>query len=52
MPQPEDPLTLLQTGAVNQHEMYLSWVQAGFTEEQALDLLKAVITSLIRMVSD
>lgn len=52
MSQPEDPMTELQAGAVNQHEMYLSWIEAGFTEDQAMDLLKAVIVSLIRAVSE
>jgi hypothetical protein len=51
-PLEDDPLTLLQEGAVNQHEMYISWVAAGFTEAQALDLLKAVITTLIRAVAE
>jgi hypothetical protein len=44
---PEDPLTLLQAGAMQQHEMYLAWVTAGFTEAQALKLLKAVVTAMV-----
>lgn len=44
----EIPLTQLGQGAARQHEMFTTWVAAGFTEEQALELLKAVITSLIR----
>jgi hypothetical protein len=44
---PEDPMTALQAGAAQQHEMFVAWVVAGFTEAQALELLKAVVTALI-----
>jgi hypothetical protein len=33
------PPTTLATEAVRHHEMFLSWVAAGFTEDQALRLL-------------
>lgn len=42
---PQPPLTELAAAAVQQHELYRSWVDAGFTEEQALDLLKTIITA-------
>jgi hypothetical protein len=46
-----DPITGLGEGAVGQHEMYLAWREAGFTETQAMELLKVVITELIRVVN-
>ena len=30
-------------GAIAQHEVYLLYINAGFTAEQALELLKALI---------
>lgn len=50
--QPEDPLSLVQQGAIAQHELYLSWRGAGFTEEQAMELLKAVITTAVQRAVD
>lgn len=38
----------LAESAISQHEMYLSWLAAGFTPEQSLDLLKVVITEIMR----
>lgn len=43
----ETPNTILD-GAIVQHELYLSWVQAGFTPDQALELVKAVIIETLR----
>jgi hypothetical protein len=34
--------------AVSHHELYLSWVTAGFREDQAMDLLLTVIEAAIR----
>lgn len=42
-----DPVTALQVSAMQQHEMYLSWVQAGFSDCQALELLKAFIMAMV-----
>lgn len=44
---PFEPLTLLQVSAMQQHEMFTSWEEAGFTEHQALELLKAFIMALV-----
>ena len=44
-------MTGLMEAAVSQHEMYLSWVQAGFAPEQALELLKVVVASIVRGVA-
>jgi hypothetical protein len=44
---PEDPMTALQANAASQHEMFLAWVATGFTEAQALELLKAVLAAMV-----
>lgn len=41
---PTDPVSALKEGAIQMHELYLSWVDSGFTEEQAFSLLLAVLT--------
>jgi hypothetical protein len=38
-----DPLTELAALAAQHHEIYEAWISAGFTERQALELLKTVI---------
>lgn len=45
--QPEDPLTSLAAEAAMHHEIYDSYVQAGFTETQALELLKTIIATAL-----
>ena len=45
-PMPPDPLTELMKGAAHAHEMYRAYVDAGFTEEQALRLIIAMIASM------
>lgn len=40
-------LSTLMDAAISQHEMFTSWVAAGFTEAQALELLKAVIAEIL-----
>jgi hypothetical protein len=47
-PGPQDPMTALTEGAAQQHEMFLAWMAVGFTEDQALELLKTAITAAIR----
>lgn len=44
---PGDPVSALQAGAAQQHEMFLAWQAAGFSEPQALELLKVVIATMI-----
>jgi hypothetical protein len=43
MSQPPDPLTVLAEAAAQLHEMFISYVRAGFTEQQALYLVGQVI---------
>ncbi|SDL27970.1 hypothetical protein SAMN05421806_12536 [Streptomyces indicus] len=45
MPQPEDPITQLAAAAVQLHEAYLAYVNAGFTEDQAFELTKAILVA-------
>ncbi len=42
-----DPMTALQVGAAQLHEMFMAWQLAGFTEYQALELTKAAVTAMI-----
>lgn len=39
----ENPLTDLKAMTLTMHELYMELVEAGFTEEQALDLLKTML---------
>jgi hypothetical protein len=38
-----DPMTQMAENAVHLHEMYISYVDAGFTEDQAFDLIKTIL---------
>ncbi|WP_329214884.1 hypothetical protein OG352_05440 [Streptomyces sp. NBC_01485] len=38
-----EPIAELAALAAQHHELYTAWVSAGFTEHQALELLKTVI---------
>lgn len=40
-----DDITPLAEGAAQLHELYLSYVAAGFTEEQALRLVMAFLSA-------
>lgn len=46
-PMPESPLTQLAGAAVQQHELFMSWVNAGFTRAEAMQLLLAAFTTMI-----
>jgi hypothetical protein len=45
--QPEIIASLAEA-AISQHEMFTSWVAAGFTEAQALELMKVVVAEILR----
>lgn len=47
----DESLGSLSEAAVGQHEMYTSWVAAGFTEDQAFELLKVVVAKIIEGAS-
>lgn len=38
-----DFLTQMQTTAVGHHEVYTAYVEAGFTEEQAMQMLNTLM---------
>jgi hypothetical protein len=42
---PPDPLTQLAQGAAQGHELFMAYVQAGFTRGEALQLLIVVISA-------
>lgn len=48
MTEPEDPFDGIAGATVSQHEMYVSWVEAGFTPAQAMELVKVVIAEIVR----
>jgi hypothetical protein len=48
MSDPQDPMTQLAEGAASTHELFLSYVGAGFSENQALYLVAQFVTAAIR----
>ena len=44
-PDPVDPLTELAQAAAQLHEAFCSYVDAGFTEQQALYLIGKIMTA-------
>jgi hypothetical protein len=45
---PTDPVSLLAAAATQTHEMFVSYMNAGFTEPQALYLVGQMITASMR----
>lgn len=45
---PAEPLTMLGTVAALHHECYTVWRAAGFTEDQAFELVKEVVAAAYR----
>lgn len=43
----EEPLTALGEGAAQMHEMFLAYVQVGFTEQQALYLVGQALKAML-----
>jgi len=44
---PEDPITQLAAAAAQLHELYEAYQSAGFSEQQAFELTKAIPISSI-----
>lgn len=44
---PADPMGDLSQVAIAQHEMYTAWVDAGFTADQAMDLVKVMLMRML-----
>jgi hypothetical protein len=52
-PEPEDPfIGEMDAEAIEHHEMYQSWQRAGFTEEEAMSLLKDFIRTEMYIAAD
>lgn len=49
---PADPVTSLAEGAAQLHELFVAYLEAGFTERQALYLLGQVIQASARTDED
>ncbi len=45
---PASPLTSLQTGAIAMHELKNGYVQAGFTPQEAMQLVCAVLATSVQ----
>jgi hypothetical protein len=41
----EDPFTALDSGAIELHEMYMSYKNAGFSSDEALTLVGILLSS-------
>lgn len=41
--EPESPITLLAQAAIQMHELYRAYVDAGFTQDQAMHLVIAIM---------
>ena len=46
--EPADPMTQMAEGAIQAHEIFSSYVAAGFTEGQAITLVAAILSAFIR----
>lgn len=44
---PADPMTQLAEGAAQGHELFMSYVDAGFTRQEALAILIGILTAHI-----
>lgn len=40
---PDDPVSQLAEGAVQLHVLFNAWVQAGFSREEALHMITAIL---------
>ncbi len=44
-PESESPISMLDAAAISTHELFRSYVSAGFTEQQALQLIVGMLTA-------
>lgn len=49
---PIDPMTQLQEGAAQLHELYRTYVDAGFTAQQAIYLVGHLLANVVRSAPD
>ena len=50
--QPEEFPTWLAQAAAQQHELFMAWVDAGFTRQEALELLMEVLRPSIEQARE
>lgn len=50
--EPEEPMTQLQVGVAQQHEMFMAYVGAGFTRPEALKIIISIITAQVMAPED
>ena len=43
---PDDVMKILAEGAAQLHDLYVIYVQAGFTESQAMEIILATFTAM------
>lgn len=48
---PGDPFSMAES-AVAMHEIYISFIDAGFTEDQAMEIVKTMIVEGVRGSGD
>ena len=46
---PRDPFSGMAVAAASLHELYRSWVESGFTPEQALSLATALLVECLHL---
>jgi hypothetical protein len=44
---PEEPITSLAESAVQMHELFLAYVDAGFSEDQAMMFIRTLLSAAI-----
>jgi hypothetical protein len=47
--EPENPLSEQTAGAIYLHELYRSYIQVGFTNEQAFALVTTTLTTMLQL---
>jgi len=47
--EPRDPFKGMKEMAITMHELYTSYTEAGFTKDQAMEIIVAMICETIRM---
>lgn len=52
MSDPQDPITQLQAGVAQQHEMFTAYVESGFTRPEALKIIIAIIVAHIGVLDE
>jgi hypothetical protein len=46
--EPADPMTSLAEGAIQTHELFMAYVNAGFTRSEALRIVIGIVAAHVR----